>query len=250
MRKVLIITAKTVLAVLSLAGVGLLATALYLIWHLEYQVGLPDVARIAAAGAVCRTDKHDPYTPVAEIPVLLRKAIVASEEPEFYERPSLNPYIESALAAVSNRKPRPSGITWGVTKCLVKLSANCCRGLDWHLGNAYLVNRVAKAFSRDRLLEIYLNESYLGRGTYGVAAAAETYFAKPLPDLDVEEIAFLVMRARRPYASRYFDVNSRDYIIDRMQTAGLISETQAAAAKSRPLPLNDKPGAQTQPVHQ
>lgn len=253
MRKFIVIAAKTVLALLSLGGLGLLVLALYVVWHVEYEIGIPDVAHIAATsteGSVCRAGKQDSYTPLAEIPAQLQSAIIALEEPEFYQRPSLNPYLESAFAAISNRSPRPSGITLGVTRCLMGRSANCCRGLDWHVGNAYLVSHVARAFTRDRILEIYLNESYLGRGAFGVTAGAEAYFGKALANLDIDQIAFLVTRARQPYPSRSFDTVSRDYTIDRMQAAGLISETQAAAAKSRPLFLEEMPGTQAQPINQ
>jgi penicillin-binding protein 1A len=114
----------------------------------------------------------------------------------------------------------------------------------------YFMQRVTRSLSRDRILEIYLNESYLGRGAYGVAAGAEAYFGKALPELDVDEVAFIIMRARQPHPSRYFDTRARDYAIERMQTAGLIDETQAAAAKSQPLLLKETPGTQAQPVNQ
>ncbi|MDN3273024.1 transglycosylase domain-containing protein [Frankia sp. RB7] len=237
------------LALVSLGGVGLLAVALYVVWHLEYEVGVPDVARIAATsgtGPVCRVDKQDPYTPLAEIPLLLQKAIIASEETEFYERPSLNPYFESALAAIFSREPRSSGITWGVTRCLIAESTNCCRGLDWHLGNAYLVNHVARAFSRDRLLEIYLNEMYLGRGSYGVAAAAMAYFGKPMRILTIDEIALLAALHRTPQiAMRRKDLAKdwRNRVIDRMLQAALISEAEADGARQRPIEFRDAPAA-------
>lgn len=249
MRKFLTVAAKTVLAVLSLGGIGLLALALYVVWHFEYEVGLPDVSHIAAASAAgpgCRADKQGPYTPLSQIPVLLQKAIIASEEPEFYERPTLNPYLESVLAVISNRSPRQSGITWGVTRCLVGRSANCCRGLDWHLGNAYLVNRVARAFSRDRLLEIYLNEMSLGRGSYGVAEAATAYFGKPMKMLMIEEIALLAVLHRTPQiAMRRNDLarDWRDRVIDRMLQAALISEAEADGARQRPVEFRDMPTA-------
>ncbi|MBR0782321.1 transglycosylase domain-containing protein [Bradyrhizobium iriomotense] len=249
MRKFLVIAAKTTLALLSLASAGLLAVALYVVWHFEYEVGVPDVARIAAAsatGPVCRADKQDPYTPLADIPLLLQKAVIASEEPEFYERPSLNPYFESVFAAIVRREPRSSGITWGVTRCLVAGSANCCRGLDWHLGNAYLVNRVARAFSRDRLLEIYLNEMYLGRGSYGVDAAATAYFGKPMKMLAIDEIALLAALHRTPQiAMRRNDLAKdwRNRVIDRMLRAALISEAEADGARQRPIEFRDAPAS-------
>jgi penicillin-binding protein 1A len=241
MRKFLVVTAKTVLAVLSLCGAGLLALALYAVWYCEYEIGVPDVARIAAmsgAGPVCRGDEPVPHVPLADIPALLKKAIIVSEEPEFYERPSLNPYVESALAAVSNRQPRPSGITWRVTGCLIKASRNCCRGLDWHQGNAYLVNHVARAFSRDRLLEIYLNEMYLGRGSYGVRAAATAYFGKPMKMLTIDEIALLAALYRSPQIAMTRNDRARDWrdhIIDRMLQAALINQAEADAARQRPV---------------
>lgn len=247
MRKFLVVAARTVLAVLSLGGVGLLALAIYVVWHFEYEVGLPDVDRIAATstmGPVCRTDEQDPYTPLAEIPELLQKAIIASEEPGFYERRSLNPYLESALAAVFNRKGQPSGITWGVTRCLIGRSANCCRGLDWHIGNAYLVSHVARAFSRDRLLEIYLNEMPLGRGSHGVDAAAVAYFGKPMKLLTIDEIALVAALHKSPQiAARRSDLakDQRNRVIDRMLQAALISESEADEARQRPIEFRDVP---------
>lgn len=249
MPKFLVHVAKTALALVSLASVGLLAAALYVVWHFEYEVGVPDVARISATsatGPVCRADKQDPYTPLADIPLLLQKAVIASEEPEFYERPSLNPYLESALATIFSREPRSSGITWGVTRCLVTRSANCCRGLDWHLGNAYLVSHVARAFSRDRLLEIYLNEMYLGRGSYGVDAAAAAYFGKSMKALTIDEIALLAALNRTPQiAMRRNDLAKdwRNRVIDRMLQAALIGEAEADEARQRPIEFRNAPAA-------
>ena len=187
--------------------------------------------------------------PLADIPPLLRNAVIAYEQPDFYEAWSLNPIAEIALGLGTGRGPRPAGITQSVARCLVLLTPGNDRQID-PIATIYFMQRVTRSLSRDRILEIYLNESYLGRGAYGVAAGAEAYFGKPVADLDIGEIAFLVMRARQPSPNRTFDTRLRDYIIDRMQTAGLISETQAAAAKSRPLPLNERPGTQAQPVNQ
>lgn len=252
MRKFLVIAAKTVLALLSLAVVGLLAVFAWLVWHYGYNIGLPTEAQLAVVsptGPACRTDPRRATIPLADMPPLLRKAAVAYEQPDFYEVWSLNPIAEIALALGTGRSPRPAGITQSVARCLVLLAPGNDRQID-PIASIYFMERVTRNLSRDRILEIYLNESYLGRSAYGVAAGAQIYFGKALAELDVDEIAFLMVRARRPYPSRSFDSASRDYAIDRMQAAGLISEAQAAAAKSRPLLLKDMPGTGAQPVNQ
>ena len=74
---------------------------------------------------------------------------------------------------------------------------------------------------------------------------------KPPAELNIDEVAFIVSRARHPYPSRDFDTRSRDFVIDRMLTAGLISEAEAASSKSRSLLLKEKPpGGQNTPVNQ
>ena len=94
-----------------------------------------------------------------------------------------------------------------------------------------------RVLSKDRILELYLNEIYLGGGTYGVAAAALNYFNKSLDELDVGEAAFLAALPkapnnynpeRNPEAARA----RRDWVIDRMVEAGFITAEQGAAAKA------------------
>ncbi|WP_456619204.1 MULTISPECIES: transglycosylase domain-containing protein [unclassified Bradyrhizobium] len=252
MRKFLFIAAKTVLAVLLLGSTGLLALSGWLVWHYGYSIGLPTEAQLAAVsptGPACRTDPKHATIPLADIPPLLRDAVIAYEQPDFYEAWTLNPIAEIAFAMGTGRRPRPAGVTQSVARCLLSLSPGNDRQID-PIASIFFMQRVTRSLSRDRILEIYLNESYLGRSAFGMAAGAEAYFGKALPDLDVDEVAFITTRARQPYPSRSFDTRSRDFAIDRMQTAGLISETQAAAAKSRPLLLKDAPGTRAQPVNQ
>jgi len=253
MRKALIIIGKSVLALLSVSGVALLAFEGWLVWHYEYGLGLPSEDRLAAmssTGPACTTDVGRTYVPLAEVPPLLRKAAIASEQLDFYEAWSLNPIVEIALATGAGRRPRAGGITQSVGRCLLSLSPEGRQQID-PIGSLFFMQRVTRSLSRDRILEIYLNESYFGRGAYGVAAGAEVYFGKRLAELDIDEVAFITARARQPYPSRNFDTRSRDFVIDRMLTAGLISEAEAASSKSRPLLLNDKPpSGQNTPVEQ
>lgn len=240
------------LALLSLAGVGLLALSAWLVWHYGYGIGLPTEAQLAAVsptGPACRNDPKGAYIPLVDIPPLLRDAAIAYAQPDFYAAWTLNPIAEIAFAMGTGRRPRPAGVTQSVARCLLSLTLGNDRQID-PIASIYFMQRVTRSLSRDRILEIYLNESYLGHSAYGVAAGAGAYFGKPLADLAVDEVAFILTRVRQPYPSRSFDTPSRDYAIDRMQIVGLISETQAAAAKSRPLLLKDAPGAQAQPVNQ
>ncbi|WP_092192936.1 transglycosylase domain-containing protein [Bradyrhizobium sp. cf659] len=252
MRKFLVVAAKTVLALLSFAGVCLLALSGWLVWHYGYRIGLPTEAQLAAVsptGPACRADPKRAYISLADIPPLLRDAAIAYEQPDFYEAWTLNPIAEIALALGTGRRPRSAGVTQSVARCLLSLTPGNDRQID-PVASIFFTQRVTRSLSRDRILEIYLNESYLGRGAYGVAAGAEAYFGKPLADLAVDEVAFITTRARQPSPGRSFDARARDHAIDRMQTAGLIAETQATAAKSRPLLLKDVPGTQAQPVNQ
>ena len=252
MRKALIIFGKSLLALLSLAGVALLWFTGWLVWHYEYGIGLPTENTLSALSPtdhVCTAGSRGAFVPLADIPPLVRNAVVAYEDPDFYERPSVGPLTQFALAVVSNRRPPLSSISLSVTRdCLRTLNPECCRGIDWHIGNWVFMGRVERALSRDRILEIYLNDTYFGRSADGVAMAAETYFGKPLAELDVHEIAFVI--ARRKWRQG-FDVSFRDRALDRMLKAGVITEAQAVAAKDRPLPLNKKPtDGQNAPVNQ
>ena len=249
MRKPLIILATLVLAVLSVAGTGLLILEGWLIWHYEYGIGLPDSDKLAAVsetGPACSVSDQRTYIPLSEIPALVRQAAIASDEPDFYERLSANPFIENTLASLSNRHPRPAMISQSVTSCLMSLSPDCCRGpnLDQTIGHLVLMGRVATSLSRDRIFEIYLNESYFGRGAYGVGAAAKSYFGKPLGLLSIDEIAFITVL---PRASALFGrrkdlaVERRNRIVERMLQSGFINEADAASAKERPLEFREEP---------
>ena len=252
MRRFLLVAAKSVLALLSLMGAGLLALAVYFVWYTEYGMGLPkaeQIATLSATGPACSTDRQRAYIPLAEIPPLLRKAIL-NGEPDFYERLSLSPVValvfDLPLDLVSGRRPRPLSITFSVARCLMdSLAPDLCRG-NCHLTRFMMTDRVAKTLSRDRILEIYLNESYLGRGSYGVDAASMAYFGKPLGLLSIDESALLVVLSRAPgYLERQPDRarERRNFIIARMLQAGVISEADAASARERPLEFLEKPAA-------
>ncbi len=233
-----------------MAGIVLLVFAGWLVWHYEYGLELPTedrLASLATTGPACTAAPDRTYIALAEMPPLLRKAVIAYEQPNFYEAWSLDPLADIAIAAASRAIPR-SGITQPVTRCLMSLSAGCCNGLDWHIGNFILARRVTRTLSRDRILEIYLNESYLGRGGYGVASASSAYFGKPLGLLTTDEIAAIVALARAPARldrRKDLALDRRNAVIAQMQRAGIISDTEAADAREQPLAFRDLPPIKT-----
>ena len=101
---------------------------------------------------------------------------------------------------------------------------------------AILAFRITQTFSKDRILELYLNDIYLGMGSYGVSAAGEEYFGKDLKDLSTEEVALL---AAMPKAPAYYDprknydaaLGRRNYVINRMFEDGYINQAEAENAK-------------------
>jgi penicillin-binding protein 1A len=110
---------------------------------------------------------------------------------------------------------------------------------------AFLAERLEKTFNKERILELYLNEIYLGNRSYGVAAAAQNYFNKPLDQLTVAQAAYLGALPKGPEnydPKKYKDraISRRDWVIDRMADNGYIKPEEAAAAKKEDLVSFDR----------
>lgn len=246
MRRFLIIVSKSVLLLVSAVAAALLLGVGYLLWRYDYSVTVPDLDKLAAApsGRVCSASASQNYLALDEIPLLLRRTLILSEEPEFYARPSLNPFIEIAVGLAANHPPRLSGITMSVTRCLVALNPNYCKGdLECEVAFVLIMGKVARTFSRDRILGIYVNENYFGRGAHGVMAASKAYFGKQLDILGIDEIAFIAALPKAPgHLSKGGEIaiGRRNLVIDRMLQAGLITDADAAAARARPLELREQ----------
>jgi len=227
-----------------LCGPILLAWSGWLVWHFEYGLGLPDrqqLAVISGTEKICSAGHDRTFVSLTDIPPLLRNAVLTTDEPGFYSRPTI--LKEFALAAISDRRPRPATIANQLARCL--MPSECCKGLDRPIGTLVLSDRVDRILSRDTIFEIYLNDVYFGRGSYGVADAAVSYFGKSLAELDPDEIAFIATRARHPFASKdqQSEIDRRNRVLARMRNAGVISEAVAASAMSAPLILRERPAA-------
>jgi penicillin-binding protein 1A len=248
MRKLVKVLGKTVAAFLLVATAALAVGVGRLVWHYEYEIGLPDhrkLATVSTAGGICSSGSEHIVIPLAAIPPVVRSAVLAAEEPDFYARSPINPFTELAGAVLFGHRPMGSAISNAVVRCLISLSPDCCwKTIDWHIGNAVLMYRVERDLPKDLIFELFLNEIWFGRNTYGAEAAANAYFGKSLSDLSVEEAAYLATIPRAP--SRVgrdieYGIRRRNLVLDRMAEAGAISAAQAQSAKQQHLRLQEAP---------
>jgi penicillin-binding protein 1A len=183
-------------------------------------------------------------TPFASIPKVMKEAVLAVEDARFYEHGGVD-YIGFVRAAVASlkggRQQGASTITMQVARN-VYLSSE--RTLTRKTYEILLALRLEQQLTKDQILEIYLNQIYLGNRAYGFAAAAEAYFGKPLQNVTTAEAAMLAGLPKAPGANNPV-VNPRRararqlYVIDRMQETGFITAEQAETAKSEELHLRD-----------
>jgi penicillin-binding protein 1A len=189
------------------------------------------------------------FVPVAEMPRRLINAFVAAEDQRFFWHPGIDPIgiVRAVISNIENasrgrRLEGASSITQQVAKnFLVGNEASLSRKIR----EAILAFRIEAAFSKERILELYLNEIYLGGGNYGVAAAALNYFNKSLDELSLSETAYLAALPKSP--NRYSIARNskvaherRDYVLGRMYEDGYITEEEMRAAKAERLELRKR----------
>ncbi len=191
------------------------------------------------------------FVPEEKIPELVKQAFISAEDKNFYHHFGVD-FIGIIRAVLSNIKNigtgrRPSGastITQQVAKnFLLSSELSYTRKIK----EAILATRMEQAFTKQHILELYLNEIYLGNRSYGVAAAALNYFGKSLDDLSLEEAAYLAALPKGPNnynpKTKYeAAVGRRNWVIDRMVEDGYVSEEEAASAKEKPLKTIDRRG--------
>src|SRR5579872_3601764 len=222
--------------------VGVTAVA-GLLWH--YSKDLPDYSQLqdyeppvmtrvhAADGSLVAEYARERrlYIPIQAVPKLVINAFLAAEDKNFYEHGGLD-FSGIARAALvyiqnygSNRRPQgASTITQQVAKNFL-LSNEV--SFQRKIKEALLALRIESAYSKDKILELYLNEIYLGLGAYGVAAASLLYFDKSVNELTVAEASYLAALPKAPAAlhpvrNRDRAIERRNYVIDRLLENGWI----------------------------
>ncbi len=185
------------------------------------------------------------FVPFPAIPDMVKQAFVSAEDQNFWSHGGVDP-LAIARAGVfdlmhigSGRRPiGASTITQQVVKNM--LLDNNEVSLGRKVREALLAMRIEQVMSKQRVLELYLNEIYLGLGSYGVAAAAQAYFNKGLDQLSLPEAAFLAALPKAPNNYNPFKFPDaakvrRDWVLDRMAYDHAITMAQAAAAKAQPI---------------
>jgi penicillin-binding protein 1A len=191
-------------------------------------------------------------TPIREIPKVMKDAVLAIEDSRFYSHGGVDyrGLVRAALANLGRVKSQgASTITMQVARN-VYLSSE--KTFTRKLYEVLLTFKLEHLLSKDQILEIYMNQIYLGNRAYGFAAAADTYFGKPLKDLTIAEAAMLAGLPKSPSGNNPISnpgrARSRQlYIIDRMQENGFITAEEAEAAKKQELKIRS--GSDNTRVH-
>jgi len=187
-------------------------------------------------------------TPIDNIPDVMIDAVLAIEDARFYQHSGVDylGVIRAGLANVSRAKSQgASTITMQVARN-VYLSSE--KTFTRKLYEILLTFKMEHALSKDQILEIYMNQIFLGNRAYGFAAASEAYFGKPLKDITVAEAAMLAGLPKAPSAYNPIINPKRArarqlYIIERMQDNGFITPAQAVAAKKQELRIKSGPAS-------
>ncbi|WP_417797639.1 penicillin-binding protein 1A [Terasakiella pusilla] len=243
------------LAILAAGGV------LYGFYH--YGKGLPDYTQLKDYEPPVMTRVHAGdgqllaeyaienrvFVPIKAIPQRVVGTFLAAEDKNFYQHSGIDP-MGVARAVVINLKNLGKGrrlvgastITQQVAKnFLLTNEVSYVRKIK----EAILALRIEQALTKDRIIELYLNEIYLGYGSYGVAAAALNYFNKSLGELSIAETAYLAALPKAP--NNYHPtrktakaVERRNWVIDRMAIEGVITPAEAEEAKKDPLSVESR----------
>jgi len=181
-------------------------------------------------------------TPIAEIPKVMKDAVLSIEDARFYQHGGVD-YLGILRAGIANigrmKSQGASTITMQVARNVYLSSEKTYTRKIYEI---LLTYKLEHMLSKDQILEIYMNQIFLGNRAYGFASAAETYFGKSLQDITVAEAAMLAGLPKAPSAYNPFANPKRArarqlYIIERMEENGFITKEQAKAAKAEPLRL-------------
>ena len=237
------------------------ATAAGLLWH--FSKDLPDYSQLqdyeppvmtrvhAADGSLVAEYARERrlYIPIQAVPKLVINAFLAAEDKNFYEHGGLD-FTGIARAGIvylqnygSSRRPQgASTITQQVAKNFL-LSNEL--SMSRKVKEALLALKIERTYSKEKILELYLNEIYLGLGAYGIAAASLVYFDKAVNELTVPEAAYLASLPKapnnyHPFRQRERAIERRNWVIDRMAESGFVKSADAEKAKRSPLGVTTK----------
>ena len=243
------------LAIVGCAVVG------YTIWHFDRE--LPDYQKLAHYQPAITTRVHAAdgrllaeyaterrvFVPIEAIPKQVVNAFLSAEDKNFYSHHGIDliSMVRAVLTNIgrlhANRRPvGASTITQQVAKNMLLTNEI---SIERKIKEILLASRIEVALPKDRILELYLNQIYLGAGAYGVVAAALTYFNKSLDELTLGEAAVLAGLPKAP--NRYSPTRHpqtalvrRDWVLDRMVEDGAATREDVAEIKAQPIELRHR----------
>ena len=236
----------------------------YVLWHASKD--LPDYDSLARyePPVMTRIHAHDGsliaeyarerriFVPINAVPKVVINAFLSAEDRRFYEHGGLD-FIgigRALLKAAENKAKGSDKRDQGASTITQQVAKNFLlsneRSIERKIKEAILAVRIERAYPKDKILELYLNEIYFGIGSYGVAAASLNYFNKELKDLTVEEAAFLAALPKAPnnyHPIRNADkaIERRNWILGQMQENGQISKEDGEAARKSKINVRFRP---------
>jgi penicillin-binding protein 1A len=233
-----------------------------LLWH--FSKDLPDYSQLqdyeppvmtrvhAADGSLLAeyATQRRLYIPIQAVPRMVKNAFIAAEDKSFYEHNGLDfgSILRAGIVFVQNygtgRRPQ------GASTITQQVAKNFLLGnevsIQRKIKEALLALKIERTYSKEKILELYVNEIYLGLGAYGVAAASLLYFDKSVHELTIAEAAYLAALPKAPnnyHPFRQHDraIERRNWVIDQMVSAGAITPGEGEAARKQPLNVTTRP---------
>ena len=187
------------------------------------------------------------FLPIQAVPDRVKAAFLSAEDKNFYQHPGIDVtgFARAAVAYVTGGPTQGgSTITQQVAKNFLLTNEQT---MERKAKEAILSFRIEQAYSKDKILELYLNEIFFGQNSYGIASAALTYFNKSVTELTIAETAYLAALPKgpanyHPIRREKAAVERRNWVVDRMAENGYITQADAADAKTQPLGVNIRRG--------
>ena len=225
-----------------------------------YDKDLPDTAQLrnyeppvttrihAGDGSILAEYSHERrlFLPSSAIPPMLKQAFISAEDKNFYTHNGIDPEgVGRALMVIAQGGRHVQGASTITQQVAKNFLVGNERSIERKIREALISFRIEAAYSKERILELYLNEIYLGLGNYGVGAAALNYFNKSVNELTIAEAAYLAALPKgpnnyHPFLHRDRAIERRNYVIDRLIADGFVSPADGAKAKAEPLGVNPR----------
>jgi penicillin-binding protein 1A len=188
------------------------------------------------------------WVPLNKIPEYLKHAVISTEDANFYHHPGVdfNGVVRAILADLKIGKPVYGGST--IPQQLIRSTfLSTEKTAERKTREIILALELDRRYSKDQILEWYLNQVPFGQNAYGVEAASQTYFKKPVSEISLEEAATLAALIRAPYLLSPYEeeekeklLTRKDYVLDRMAAEGYLKKEEAEVAKNKEIKFTEK----------